>query len=281
MSDVLNLDQFDLFVADISDVAAKGDIHSMEYPIFAISTRPDRRMFRYDNPATGNWLEVIPSVEGRATMHDKDILLYCFGQIAEGLNRGKKVSRLVRFTAYDFLVTTGRGTGGRSYKNIMDSLARLRGTTFKTNVLQKGESRKTDVFGLIDSGKAVTDKNGRLQSIEVVISEQLFESISNNKALTYNPEYFQLGSSFDRRLYEICRKHCGNQPIWEIGLEKLWAKFGVRTELKEFRRRIKDVLSKQNIPDYFIDLETSKESGTVEKLIVMLDKDGKMKELSQ
>ena len=267
---VEKIDQLDLFVADIIDIAPKSDLHSMEYPIFAISSKPDTDVFRYEN-AAGNWLEIIPSVNGRATIHDKDLLLYCFGQIAEALNRGKTATRRLKITAYDYLISTNRNTDGRSYAAITDTLARLRGTTFKSNI-GNAENKKGEVFGLIDSGTTVTDKNGRLDYVEVVLSEHLFASITNHRILTYNRDYFKLRSPYDRRMYELCRKHCGNQTFWEIGLETLYAKFGVKSELREFRRKIKALIQEQNIPDYFIEYKTAKETGTIEKVQVYQDK---------
>jgi len=272
-------DQLDLFVADIIDISPKGDLHSMEYPIFAISSKKDTKTKRFENP-NGNWLEVIPSINGRATIHDKDLLLYCFGQIAEAMNRGKMVSRRVKITAYDYLISTNRDTDGKSYKSIGDTLARLRGTTFKSNI-NNPESKKGDVFGLIDSGTAVTDKNGRLDYIEIVLSEQLFASITNNKILTYNRDYFKLRSPYDRRMYEICRKFCGNQSFWEIGVENLFNRFGVRSELKEFRRKLKELVIEQAIPDYFLIYKTAIETGTIEKLEVYRDKEAYLKQLTR
>ena len=272
-------DQLDLFVADIIDISPKGDLHSMEYPIFAISSKPDVKKFRYEN-ANGNWLEIIPSVNGRATIHDKDMLLYCFGQVAEALNRGKEVTRRIKITAYDYLVSTNRTTDGKSYAGIADTLARLRGTTFVSNISNQ-EKKKGDVFGLIDSGTMVTDKNGRLEYIEVVLSEYLFASITNNRILTYNRDYFKLRSPYNRRMYELCRKHCGNQTYWEIGLETLYAKFGVKSDLREFRRKIKDLVKEQGIPDYCLEYKTAKETGTVEKVVVYKDKDAFLKQAAQ
>jgi plasmid replication initiation protein len=273
------LNQLDMFVADIVDVVPKGDLVTMEYPIFAISKHKDANIYRYEHPTSGDWLEVIPSAEGRATIHDKDLLIYAFGQLAEAANRGKPTSRRVKITAYDYFMNTGRRPDGRSYQALGDTLARLRGTVFKTNIHAKNgtSASKRSVFGLIDSGACVTGPDGRLQHVEIVISEELYASISKNQILTYNRAYFELTSGYDRRLYEICRKHCGNQQLWDIGLEKLWTKFGVRSSLREFRRKIKEAVEAQNIPDYFIDYETAKTSGTIEKLIVMRDKEGHLK----
>jgi hypothetical protein len=73
-------------------------------------------------------------------------------------------------------------------------------------------------------------------------------------------------------MYELCRKHCGNQSYWEIGLETLYAKFGVKSELREFRRKIKALVKDQSIPDYFIEYKTVAETGTIEKIQVYQDK---------
>lgn len=270
---VINSDQLDMFVADLIDVTPKGDINSMEFPLFAISSKPDVEKLHYKNEKTGSWLEVIPSADGRATQHDKDLLIYCFGQIAEATNRGRSVSRRVKVTAYDYLTATNRGTDGKYYNAITDTLARLRGTTIKTNMVNR-KSKKGAVFGLIDSGVAVTDENVRLTHIEVVISELLFTAVCNNEILSYNRDYFKLRSPYDRRMYELCRKHCGNQSVWQIGLENLWEKFGVRSPLREFRRKVKDIIIKQSIPDYCLEYQTAKESGTIDKLIIFKDKDG-------
>ena len=169
------------------------------------------------------------------------------------------------------MISTNRNTDGRSYAAITDTLARLRGTTFKSNI-GNAENKKGEVFGLIDSGTTVTDKNGRLDYIEVVLSEHLFASITNHRILTYNRDYFKLRSPYDRRMYELCRKHCGNQTYWEIGLETLYGKFGVKSELREFRRKIKALVQEQAIPDYFIEYKTAKETGTIEKIQVYQDR---------
>lgn len=275
MSDIQSVDQLDLFVADIVDVVPKGDLHSMEYPLFAISSKPDTDIFRFEKP-NGDFIEVIPSAKGRATIHDKDMLLYAFGQVAEAINRGQQPTRRLKIIAHDYLRSTNRGTDGRSYAAILDTLARLRGTTFKSNI-GRGDNRKGDVFGLIDSGTAVTDTNGRLDYLEVVLSEHLFNSITSHNILAYNRDYFKLRSPYDRRMYELCRKHCGNQPSWEIGFEKIYEKFGVKSEKREFRRKIKELIKEQLIPDYYVDHETAKESGTIEKILVFRDKDAYLK----
>ncbi|GAA3277744.1 hypothetical protein GCM10020258_60170 [Sphingomonas yabuuchiae] len=77
----------DLFICDVLDAIPKDDMASMEHPVFSLSTKPDNRMRRYEH--NGNVIEIIPSGKGLATIHDKDILIYCISQLVAKLNRGE------------------------------------------------------------------------------------------------------------------------------------------------------------------------------------------------
>ena len=94
----------DFFVCDIFDAAPKDDLGTMEHPIFSLSTRPDRRQLSYEHNGTS--IDVVPSVKGRATIHDKDILIYCISQLMSALNAGRAISRTLHLTAHDLLVAT-------------------------------------------------------------------------------------------------------------------------------------------------------------------------------
>lgn len=272
--------QMELFIADIIDIAPKSDMSSMEHPIFALSKKPDLEPFRYEYPNLNAWVEVIPSTQGRATIFDKDLLLYCIGQVVEGMNRGREVSRRLQITAYEFFVTTGRGHGGDEYRRLHDTLGRLRGTTIRTNINTKGSADKTtrrgEVFGLIDDARIV-EHEGKTIGVEITLSERIFNAISEKHVLTYSREYFKLTSPNERRMYEICRKHCGQQGIWEIKLENLHRKFGSKAKINEFRRMLKKMVESQNIPDYYIDYDKDMRS---EKISVMWDKEGVMKRVA-
>ena len=270
-------EQLELFVANIIDAAPKGDTQSMEFPLFSISSKVDTDSYYYQNKKTGASIEIIPNEKGRATIHDKDLLLYCFGQIAEAKNRGQSIGQKIHVTLYDYLKTTNKNTDGKSYKAVLDSLKRLAGTTVYTTTKQENFKRDKG-FSFVSDYDLITDeKTGRMKYVELILPSILFEAVSNNQILTYSSQYFSLRSPYDRRLYELCRKHCGNQVQWEIGLENLYNKFGVKSPIREFRRKIKDIEKKQSIPDYFIMYATAKKTGTVEKIIVFKDKNGRLK----
>ena len=100
----------DLFICDVADAALKDLIPQMEHPFYSLSKKPDTAIRRYEH--NGNWLEIVPSVKGLATIYDKDILIYCISQIMEKLKRKEPVGQRVRITSYDLLVFTNRGTSG-------------------------------------------------------------------------------------------------------------------------------------------------------------------------
>jgi len=73
------------------------------------------------------------------------------------------------------------------------------------------------------------------------------------QVLTINRNYFRLRKALERRLYELARKHCGRQELWEIGLSKLKEKVGSTSELYKFRYQLKQIIEADRQQDYFPD----------------------------
>ena len=204
--------QRDFFVADILDAAPKDDLASMEHPIFALKSG-DRRVRVYERK--GVTVTIKPGHDGCATIHDKDIWIYCISQLVEAINRGREdVGRVVRFTAYDFLVTTNRQTSGEGYRLMGEALARLSGTRIETNIETAGKRERAG-FGLIDSWRVIErDKDDKMVAVEISLPDWLCRSVKAMHVLTLNRDYFRIRKPIDRRLYELARKHCGTQSKW-------------------------------------------------------------------
>ena len=229
----------------------------MEHPVFSVSTKPDFKTRRYAK--AGKHLKVIPSGSGIATVHDRDVLIFCISQIMAALNEGQQVSQTVRFKAFDLLVATNRPTGGESYTRLRSAFERLRGTTIETNITS-GSLEVLDGFGLIESYRIVREtRDGRMQEVEVKLSDWVFSAIRQREVLTLHRDYFRLRKPLERRIYEIARKHCGSKTEWKIGLARLQEKSGSGSTAKEFRRLVKTIVSENekhhHIPDYDITLE--------------------------
>ena len=255
------------FVCDVLAAVPKGDLASMEHPIFSLSTKPDTRLRRYEQG--DQFVEVTPSVKGLATVHDRDILIYCISQIIGALNEGRKVDRTIRLKAHDLLTATNRMTNGQAYEGLKAALERLRGTTISTNI-KTGGTEALDVFGLIERARIVREtRDGRMQDIEIVLSDWVFNAIEAKEVLTLHRDYFRLRKPLERRMYELARKHCGHQSEWSIGLERLREKCGSNSTLKEFRRLVKSVVEQdrthRHMPDYAVELV--ERANDVEKIV--------------
>ena len=252
-------DQKDFFVCDIFDAAPKGDMASMAHPIFSLATKPDHQARRYEDESGKNYVEVRPSSEGLATIHDRDVLIYCISQVIAALNDGRQVQRVVRLKAYDLLKATNRVTDGRGYKGLRAALVRLQGTQIETNI-STGGTEQLDIFSIIDRARIVREtREGRMQEIEIELSDWVFNAIRAQEVLTLHRNYFRLRKPLERRLYELARKHCGRQTQWRIGLPALQRKCGSTSTKREFRRLVGAIADQDqahhHMPDYAIRLE--------------------------
>lgn len=241
----------DFFVADILHWALKDDRHSMEHPMFSLSKKPDHRVRHYEH--NGVHVTVKPGADGMATIWDKDILIYAISQLVEALNQGRPINRTVRLTAYDLLVITNRGTGGRAYDLLTAAFERLKGTVIQTDIRTNG-LRQREGFNIIDHWKIIerNPANSRMVAIELTLSEWLYNAATGREVLTLNRDYFRLDGGLERRLYELARKHCGHQTKWTVSIDLLHKKSGSQASLKKFRELLKRAAASDALPDYRI-----------------------------
>ena len=241
--------QQDFFVADIFDASPKDERNSMEHPLFALRVG-DMKERHYEHK--GYRVDVLPGYHGLATIHDKDIWIYCISQLVEAMNREREdIKRTVRFTAYDFLVSTNRDTSGRAYERMADALNRLQSTTIHTNI-ETNEYREKAGFSLVDSWKVIerSRDDERMVAVEVTLPDWLFRSVQSMQVLTLSRDYFRLRKALDRRVYELARKYCGNQSKWSVSMEVLHKKTGSTSPLKKFRFDMKSLVQSNDLPDY-------------------------------
>ena len=130
------------------------------------------------------------------------------------LNTGREISRTLKLTAHDLLVATRRDTGGDSYARLIEGFERLAVTRITTN-LTTGEAETTSGFGLIEAWEIVR-------------------------------------KPLERRLYELARKHCGQQRTWRASVKTLHAKAGSDAPLRVFRAALRRMIVDDNLPDYEI-----------------------------
>ncbi len=247
----------DFFVCDVFDAAPKDDLGSMEHPMFSLSTRPDRRILNYEH--NGAQVTVTPSVRGLATIHDKDVLIFCISQLMAAVNAGRAVSQVLHLKAHDLLVATNRETSGDGYKRLREAFERLAGTRITTNIVT-GEVETTSGFGLIESWEIVRhSRGGRMVSVSVKLSDWLFRAVLSKSVLTLSRDYFRLRKPLERRIYELARKHCGRQRAWRVSVEVLLKTRGAARSSRVFRKMIRDMIAANHLPGY----EIAEEEGDI------------------
>lgn len=269
-------EQNNIFPCELTNWPIKDDMASMEFPLFSLTKQKDTKVreFRRGNKI----VRIIPSSVGAATVFDKDLLLYIASHIVEACNKGFSVSRTVKINSIDFLNATERGDGNASFERIINMLRRLRGTTIETNIpTGTNNITQTNGFSMLDSFQILSSKTyttkstvikkklssqeqievEKIFSFTVTISEWLYNALLNFEVLTIEHEYFKLKRSIDRRLYEIARKHCGEQAIWKINIDLLAEKLGSSRERFKIRDEIRQTIKTDLIPQYHIALDTS------------------------
>ena len=241
-----------LFSVDIGSISLKDAAPQMEFPFFTLSKKPDLGIRRYED-RHGNTLAITPSVKGLPTIYDKDVLIAAISQIMHRLNRGEEASRRVILYASDTLEFANRSKGGYGYKALDDAITRLRGCTIKTNI-RAGDIVRTSIFGMIERGDLIRKYglDGRLQHVEITLSEWLWDAIQARHVLTLHPDYFRLRKPLERRIYEIARKHCGRQAEWQISLAILREKCAAKTILRQFRQAVRKLAEEGDLLDYAV-----------------------------
>jgi plasmid replication initiation protein len=260
-------EQLELFAAErlLATWKPREDLHSLEFPLFSLQKGKDTRVRVYRNGE--QIVRIIPSVVGAANIFDKDVLVYAATQICKAADANLPVSRRIRFKVRDFLVYTGRSTGGASYTRIVDSCRRLKGTIVETNfdasrlgANEEGIHESLYGYGLIENYKIITytgNKKGALE-VELILSTWTFDSLINRKVLTIHPGYFDLAQGLERRLYDLAKKHCGEKLWFKIGLDKLYAKSGSAQAQKYFRRDVVAAMVADKMPEFHIALDDDK-----------------------
>lgn len=246
----------DLFLGSLVDAPLKDDRALMEFPFFSLEKTPRMAPIVYDDGDVK--IRADPGPKGIATIWDKDLLIYLITLINDRVERGLEPSRIVRMNAYDFMRTTGRGTGKKDYALFYDTVFRLRSTTITTTIKSDDQRERTG-FGWIDNFRIVekTQLDGKqvMQGVEIALNEWMYRAVvRERRVLTISKEYWKLTSGLERRLYELARKHCGRQKSWRIGIERLAEKCGIRRDLRKFKADLKRILDRDRIPDYLFTL---------------------------
>jgi plasmid replication initiation protein len=258
-------------LATLDDAPLKDERVLMEYPFFSLEKTPRFTPIVYRD---GEELQirVEPGPKGLATIWDKGILIYIGSLLNDRIERGETPSPTVSFPAYDCLMTIGWDDSQGSYVALFAALNRLRQTSVYTTIKSGGFVEKGAAGWITDLEMLVGERNGRpvLASIQVTLNRWLYRAIvKDRRVLTINPAYFSLTMSLERRLYEIARKHCGQQKRWQISLLRLAEKCGTTRDLRHFKADLCKAIERARLPEYEISLIVPAKGRRLEHLQVL------------
>ena len=135
-------------------------------------------------------------------MQDADLLLYFITKIMQLIYEDKIVARRITFTCYDYLKRIGRVMSNSTYAQVIKSLQRLSSMTLRINKKEGTE------FYLIDSFYCYKNEATRkLEKIEVVLSDRLYNEVVSKKIITINPNYLKL-KPLEKKIYQLAKIHC-------------------------------------------------------------------------
>lgn len=240
------------FTASSADIAAKDQIDLMSRCWFSLTPgRVKPILHQYDDARSGETETVritgVPEY-GIATVYDQDLLIYVISQWVEARRAGSQPSRRVHFTPYQFLSWMDREPGGGQYQRLKEMLNRLRTTTIETTVRSSNRrNNRVKQFSWISEWE-ITEENGEIRGIEVVLAEWLFESVEDLHVLTLGKEYFDIQGTLERWLYLYARKATGKDGVWRETFRSLYQKSASLSEFKHFASRLRKLTEKNELP---------------------------------
>jgi hypothetical protein len=102
-------------------------------------------------------------------------------------------------------------------------------------------------------------RDGRMQEVEIRLSDWVFNAIRSREVLTLHRDYFRLRKPLERRIYELARKHCGRKDDWKVSLATLQKKCGSGSTAREFKRLVQNIVREDerhsHMPDYAVRLQ--------------------------
>ena len=260
------------FMLDLATVTPKEINPHLEHPFFGLSKLPYRRdgaVRRYESPSGKEYLELQGDPRyGLPTIFDQDFMIYAVSAIKAAQNeredaphakgRWRADKNSITFSAADFADFSRRtdprtgALSGQRYDGIELGINRLVRTTVATNIAGAG-FRRTDLFGILDAGSIVRrqhlthpDQEGALLACRIQLSDWIMSAINGDHLLKLDRRYFDLRKPFDRRMYQIGRKHCGNQKQFRISIPRLLAKSGSLTSVARFRWQFRHFVERWN-----------------------------------
>jgi plasmid replication initiation protein len=262
--------QLDIFTVSTVDPPWRDNRDAMDYPFVSLQkvrTKP------IEYRKGGISLSV--AADSRfsiATIWDWDLMIFAASHLNEAIEAGFKPSPRIRFVPYDCLRQLGRGTGGKDYRELAQSVRRLRMTTVITNIRYDDGAGDERPFSWLSDYKipkrytqaAITpdDPDGEpdpSRPWEIELPPWLYSAILRQREiLAVHPDYFQLTGGLERWLYRLARKAVPDKaefPLIHFRMDTLYERSGVTEAKRNFAIRIRKMAETHPLPEYGVRID--------------------------
>src|SRR5262245_40163926 len=165
--------QPDLFAATFADIPIRDQRDTMERPFFSLAKKP--RLAPIEYRVGDVWVEVTANPNfGLATIWDADILIWAATQLTEARDRGREVSRVIRFHPHNLLKSIRRDAGGVNYKRLRAALDRLTHTAVRTNIRAQGKKKFASFHWLAGWTEVTDEASGETLGMTMTLPDWLF-----------------------------------------------------------------------------------------------------------
>ena len=252
------------FTASPANVAPKDQIDLMARNWFSLTpgrTAPIEHEYLDAKSGLTETVRITGSAEhGIATIFDQDLLIFAISQWIEAKRAGSEPSRRIHFTPYQFFSWLNIAPHGTAYARLKDVLQRLKMTSIQTTVRSEAGKRNRNrirQFSWISEWE-ITEEQGEVRGVEVVLAEWLFESIQDFHVLTLDKRYFEIRGTVERWLYLYARKATGGASgIWKESFKNLYQKSASQQEYKHFASTLRKLVQKDNLPGMHLEKVSS------------------------
>jgi plasmid replication initiation protein len=263
--------QLELFTVSAVDPPWRDNRDAMEFPFLALQKKRTRPIeYRSD----GVFLSV--AADSRfaiATIWDWDLIIFAASHLNEAIESDRQPSPRVRFVPHDCLKQIGRGTSGRHYRELAQSVRRLRMTTVITNIRQSDDAGEERPFSWLTDYRipkrytrthltpaAPDGEPDPARPWEIELPPWLFNAILRQRdILAVHPDYFSLTGGLERWLYRLARKAVPDKaevPAISFRMATLHRQSGTTRPQRNFAVDIRRIADRQPLPEYRIDIRS-------------------------
>lgn len=262
--------QLNMFSVSSIDPAWRDNRDAMDYPFLSLQkgrTKPIK--YQKGNISLSIAADIRFSI---ATIWDWDLIIFAASHLNQAIEAGLQPSPRVQFVPYDCLRQLGRGTSGRHYQELAQSVRRLRLTTVITNIRYEDGAGDEQPFSWLTSYSipkrytlstmtpdAPDGEPDPSKPWEIELPPWLYNAILRQREiLAVHPDYFNLKGGLERWLYRLARKSVPDRaevPAIHFRMETLHERSGTTRPLRMFAFDIRKMAESQPLPEYGLKVE--------------------------